>query len=159
MKRMKNKTHQTAHQQSKSLKNILYVWDGINQNQNRITNKMGGFPVEGMGKLNIFLVQNKGKGPPGRQRSPGYYADHPPDGLTRLTDNAIESYNEQICKIRHLVAGTPNKRYSSVCLSSVFPERKAVEGNRRPIRNNFNTEYQIDDNNKYNSLMIKFLLS
>lgn len=26
-----------------------------------------------------YLAQNKGKGPPGRQRSPVYYADHPPD--------------------------------------------------------------------------------
>lgn len=139
---MEHKTHQTAHQQSKSVKNILYVWDGISQNQNRATNKMGGFVVEEMGKLNIFLVQNKGKGPPGRQRSPGHYADHPP---------ARPDWSDD---------GHPPDRCEPLnCLSSVFPERKAVEGNRKQIRNTFNTEYQIDDNNKYNSLMIKFLLS
>ena len=34
------------------------------------------------GARDIFLVQNKGKGPPGRQRSPGAksYPEHPPDG-------------------------------------------------------------------------------
>lgn len=139
---MEYKTHQTAHQQGKSVKNILYVWDGISQNQNRATNKMGEFVVEEMGKLNIFLVQNKGKGPPGRQRSPGHYADHPP----ARPDWSVDGHPPDRCEPLN-------------CLSSVFAERKAVEGNRRLIRNNFNTEYQIDDNNKYNSLMIKFLLS
>jgi hypothetical protein len=37
---------------------------------------------------NIFLIQNKGKGPPGRQRSPGAVIcrnpEHPPDEQTRL---------------------------------------------------------------------------
>jgi len=28
---------------------------------------------------NIFLNQNKGKGPPGQTRSPGYFPEHPPD--------------------------------------------------------------------------------
>ncbi len=148
---MEHKTHQTAHQQGKSVKNILYVWDGISQNQNRATNKMGGFVVEEMGKLNIFLVQNKGKGPPGRQRSPGHYADHPP-ARPGWSDGRDDSHP----LVRF---PKPNQCEPLNCLSSVFPERKAVEGNRRPIRNNFNTEYQIDDNNKYNSLMIKFLLS
>ena len=36
---------------------------------------------------NIFLIQNKGKGPPGRQRSPGAVIcrnpEHPPDEQTR----------------------------------------------------------------------------
>jgi hypothetical protein len=114
---MEHKTHDTAHQQCKSLKNILYVWDGISQNQNRATNKMGGFAVEEMGKLNIFLVQNKGKGPPGRQRSPGYYADHPPDG----SDGSDDGHPPDRCEPLN-------------CLSSVFPERsteltpKSVEG-------------------------------
>ena len=40
--------------------------------------------------LNIFLTQNKGKGPPGRQRSPGYYADHPPDGRTGSPDGEAD---------------------------------------------------------------------
>ncbi len=38
--------------------------------------------IERMKNLNIFLIQNKGKGPPGRSRSPGAesYPEHPPDG-------------------------------------------------------------------------------
>ena len=28
---------------------------------------------------NIFLSRNKGKGPPGRTRGPGYFPEHPPD--------------------------------------------------------------------------------
>ena len=37
--------------------------------------------IERMKNLNIFLIQNKGKGPPGRSRSPGAesYPEHPPD--------------------------------------------------------------------------------
>ena len=36
-----------------------------------------------------YLAQNKGKGPPGRQRSPGYYADHPPDSRTGPPDAGV----------------------------------------------------------------------
>ena len=31
------------------------------------------------GGHDIFLIRNKGKGPPGQQRSPGYFPEHPPD--------------------------------------------------------------------------------
>ncbi len=47
---------------------------------------------------NIFLIQNKGKGPPGRQRSPGAVIcrnpEHPPDLRTRprLLNNKKSGY-------------------------------------------------------------------
>lgn len=77
---MKNKTQHTTHKQGQSLRNILYVWDGIHRNQKLETLKMSETLIED----NIFLIQNKGKGPPGRSRSPGVgdglFPDHPPDG-------------------------------------------------------------------------------
>jgi len=76
---MKNKTQHTTHGQGQSLRNILYVWDTISRNQKIATKKMSETRIE----HNIFLIQNKGKGPPGRQRSPGVgdglFPDHPPD--------------------------------------------------------------------------------
>ena len=49
-------------------------------------------PLEGSG-FNIFLIQNKGKGPPGRIRSPGAGVCRKPDYVP-ATINNIKTYQK-----------------------------------------------------------------
>jgi hypothetical protein len=73
---MKNKTQNATLERGESLKNILYVWESINQNQEIA--KPGLVEVIGSDKTN--LSQNMGKAPPGCSRSSGYYGrGHPPE--------------------------------------------------------------------------------
>lgn len=137
---MKHKTHNTAQQQGKSLRNILYVWDSISQNQKMGTNKLGESPVEGK----KVLTPIKGKGPPGRQRSPGHYPEHPPDGLS-WSDGPDDGY--------------PLVRFPKPdkCDPPNSPGSKASP---RQFRMNLTIEYQIINNNQKQILLtIKFLLS
>jgi len=64
---MKNKTQHTTLGQEKSLKNILYVWNPIHQNQKIANSKR----IESFRENNILQNQNQGKAPPGRARGPG----------------------------------------------------------------------------------------
>lgn len=137
---MKHKTHNTAQQQGKSLRNILYVWNGISQNQKMTATKLGESPVESKKGLTPI----KGKGPPGRQRSPGDYPEHPPARLG-WSDGPDDGY--------------PPVRFPKPdrCDPHNCPGSKASP---RQVRMNIMTEYQIINNNQKQILLtIKFLQS
>jgi hypothetical protein len=90
------------------------------------------------GFFNIFLIQNIGKGPPGRQRSPGTGIDlfpgHPPD------------------------AGTTPDRVLNPVGAEIVSEQTVKT--RRLTEISINTEYQyFITTTKHNFLTIKFLLS
>lgn len=72
---MKNKTQHATPEQGKSLRNILYVWNGIYQNR-----KIGQPIVfRTIGDDSVLLNPIQGKAPPGCSRSPGLGRGHPPE--------------------------------------------------------------------------------
>jgi hypothetical protein len=89
---MKNNNMKSKTQTAMNIKDVYpgNNWVTLNQKTNRTA--VSAAPVslketrktsEQTKTLNIFLAQNKGKGPPGRQRSPGTLREHPPDvGIT-----------------------------------------------------------------------------
>lgn len=128
---MNHKTQNTAHEQGKSLRNILYVWDGIHRNQKMGAAKLGEAPPVESKK---GLTPIKGKGPPGRPRSPGHYPEHPPDEAT----TPVRFPKPDRCK---------------------FPGEPTLK-TRLLTGNTTKTEYQIINNNQKQILLtIKFLLS
>ena len=71
---MKHKTLHATLGHDKSLKNILYVWNGMSQNQ-----KISKPIVFGtIGKDEVLVNPIRGKAPPGCSRSPGLGRGHPP---------------------------------------------------------------------------------
>lgn len=88
--------------------------------------------------LNIFLIQNKGKGPPGRARSPeaieGHYPEHPPDFIP-LGFQKPDRIQHKTGK--HLVLNGRNRS----------TQIGFVSWNDQLFENRIHTEYQISINN------------
>jgi len=72
---MKHKTLHATLEHGKSLKNILYVWNGMSQNQKISKQTM----FEPIGDDTVLLNPTQGKAPPGCSRSPGLGRGHPPE--------------------------------------------------------------------------------
>jgi hypothetical protein len=97
--------------------------------------------------LNIFLIQNKGKGPPGRARSPeldeGPKPDHPPDFIPlgfQIPERIIDQTNKRLFF----------KRLNFKCKLVI------VQWSDQPFENSINTEYQIN-NSFLNFSQLNFL--
>jgi len=127
---MKNKTQHATPGQGKSLKNILYVWNAINQNQKMVNPKM----VESFGENNIFLIQNKGKGPPGDILHP----DHPPDGEAGTPDITPD-------RVQNPVGGGAKTDLFSVSGEYTLKIRQITKIN--------NTEIQLFNKNRYSKFL------
>jgi hypothetical protein len=91
--------------------------------------------------FNIFLIQNKGKGPPGRARSPervkGIFPKHPPDFIPLRFQNPDESEHKTG---RLLVLNRHNK----------FIQIPMIQLNDELFENRKHTEHQIIINNILN---------
>lgn len=91
--------------------------------------------------FNIFLLQNKGKAPPGRARSPerdkGIFPKHPPDFIPLRFQNPDESEHKTI---RLLVRNRHKK----------FIQMAMIHLNDELFENRIHTEHQIIINNILN---------
>lgn len=87
---MKNKTQHATLGHGKSLKNILSVWNPINQNQKISSSKI----IESFGGNNLLQNQNFGKAPPSRARSPGLGRGDPPENKGDPPVTITQHYNE-----------------------------------------------------------------
>lgn len=90
---MKHKTLHATLGHGKSLKNILYVWNGMSQNQ-----KISKPIVFGtIGKNEVLVNPIRGKAPPGCSRSPGLGRGHPPENRGDPPAAKTQHCNEYKC--------------------------------------------------------------
>lgn len=95
---MKNKT-----QQPKNIQDVFTERQKFNLITNRMNSSIASTgdkgkrtAIERADKLNIFLTQNKGKGPPGRQRSPvDFSPDRVQNPVRDITNSPIHSLNSK----------------------------------------------------------------